>query len=223
MAQQAAQAAITQALQLAPVSPPITIPMPQLLITLVAVSQPITLSTTCPLQVPLLPPVLSNLADPAPHPSTSGAVQASHQPPATANLTAYNVPGKLLGMIPPNVIQKILSFQFFDLATLLPCNISCLRDTQPIRVQPGSDDRQQLFLARLPASKKQMNIIQEWVTAFALYAAVLTTADPTRGANLFECMRTIIVQAASEFSGDAWQKYDTAFSSASGFMCTYKR
>ena len=47
-------------------------------------------------------------------------------------------------------------------------------------------------------------------TAFASYAAVLTTADPTRGADLFEYMRTI-VQAASEFSGDAWQKYDTAF------------
>ena len=106
VAQLAAQAAIAQALQLAPLSTPSSIPTPQPLFTSVAASQPVTPSTASPLQVPLLPPVLSNLTVPAPHPPTSSVVQAFPQPPATANSTSYNLPGELSGMIQPNVIQK---------------------------------------------------------------------------------------------------------------------
>lgn len=131
-------------------------------------------------------------------------------PGASAALTGFNLPGELSGMLPHSTIQKILSLQFFDLANLLPSNSALLHDPQPIHVQLGGDTSQQLVLSRRPTQKKQINSIQDWILAFTAYAAVLTTADPTRAADLFEYTR-LIVQAQQEYRGDAWQRYDIAF------------
>ena len=129
---------------------------------------------------------------------------------ASAALTGFNLPGELSGMLPHNTIQKILTLQFFDLATLLPSNSALLHDTQPIHLQVGGETSQQLVLSRRPTHRKQIISIQDWVLAFSAYATVLTTADPSRAADLFEYTR-LIVQAQQEYRGDAWQKYDIAF------------
>ena len=48
---------------------------------------------------------------------------------------------------------------------------------------------------------------------FTAYAAVLTTADPTQAAGLFE-YTCLIVQAQQEYRGNALQKHNIAFSTA---------
>ena len=147
--------------------------------------------------VTLLPPTMLNQQPPLP-------------PGASAALTGFHLPGELSGMLPHNTIQKILTLQFFDLTNLLPSNTALLHDPQPIHLQVGGDTGQQLVLSRRPTQKKQINSIQDWVSAFTAYAAVLTTANPTRAADLFEYTR-LIVQAQQQYRGDAWQMYDIAF------------
>ena len=129
---------------------------------------------------------------------------------AAATIVGYNLPGELSGMLPHTTTSKILSLQYFDLATLLPSNLATARDPQPVRVQLGGDDNQHLLLSRRPSSKKTISSILEWVTTFTIYAAVLTTADPSRGPDLFEYTRTI-VEAEREYKGEAWLRYDIAF------------
>ena len=83
---------------------------------------------------------------------------ASHQPllPAGASvaLTGFNLPGELSGMLLHNTIQKILTLQFFDLATLLPSNSALLHDPQPIHLQVGGKTSQQLVLSRRPTHRQ---------------------------------------------------------------------
>lgn len=147
--------------------------------------------------VTLLPPTMVNQQPPLP-------------PGASAALTGFHLPGELSGMLPHNTIQKILTLQFFDLSNLLPSNTALLHDPQPIHLQVGGDTGLQLVLSRRPTQKKQINSIQDWVLAFTAYAAVLTTANSTRAADLFEYTR-LIVQAQQPYRGDAWQMYDIAF------------
>ena len=93
---------------------------------------------------------------------------------------------------------------------MLPSNLALVRDPQAIHVQLGGNDSQQLLLSRRPTTKKCISSIHDWVLAFSAYAAVIITADPARGPDLFEYTR-IIVQAEREYKGDAWLCYDTAF------------
>ena len=160
-------------------------------------AQPTQPPSTAPQQVTLVSPM---------HSAQSLALPTA----ASTALTGYNLPGELSGMIPHNTIQKILTLQYFDLASLLPSNCVLLHDPQPIQVQLGGSDNQQLVLSRRPTQKKQIASIQDWVLAFSAYAAVLTTAHPSRAADLFEYTR-LIVQAHQEYRGHAWLRYDTAF------------
>jgi hypothetical protein len=130
-------------------------------------------------------------------------------PPQSASITGYNLPGELPGTLTQNTIQKILSLQFVELSTLLPGN-QALNDPQPIQIQFGGENSQQLVLSRRPQTRKQITSIRDWFIAFSAYASVLTTADPPRGPDLFEYMR-IIALAEQEHSGNAWQRYDVAF------------
>ena len=87
--------------------------------------------------------------------------------------------------------HKILSLQYFDLSALLPLNLATARDTQSVRVQLGGDDSQHLLLSRRPLSKT-VSSIHDWSLTFSMYAAVITTADPARGTDLFEYTRLIV-------------------------------
>ena len=214
IAQQAAQSAINQVLHLHTVDPtfppggslqttqPITVASSQPVIT-PASSQSIMIPAPippAPAQLPLLPssstatlPVLPNLP--------IGASTA---------ITGYNLPGEISGMLPHTIISKILTLQYFDLSLLLPSNLALARNTQQIRVHVGGDDGQQLLVSRRPQNKKPISSISDWMLAFCTYAAVITTADHTRGPDLFEYAR-IIVQAEHEYKDDSWLRYDTAF------------
>ena len=163
-------------------------------------------------QVSLVAPSPLHQLSSSPNSETTLPQPSHHVLPgnATATIVGYNLPGELSGMLPHTTISKILSLQYFDLAALLPSNLATARDTQPVRVQLGGDDNQHLLLSRRPSSKKTISSIHEWVTTFSTYAAVLTTSDPTRGADLFEYTR-LIVQAEREYKGDAWLRYDIAF------------
>ena len=211
VAAQAAQAAVQQAMALVPQqqaqplpwTPP-TIPAPMI------ASQTLTTPITIP------PPRLQQVTTATELPATSGVVSLlppSFTGPAlqapSASITGYNLPGELPGMLSHSTIQKILSLQFIDLTTLLPGNQS-LNDPQPIQLQVGGDNSQQLLLSRRPPVRKQITSITDWFIAFSAYAAVLTTADQSRGPDLFEYMR-IIALAQQEHSGNAWQRYDIAF------------
>ena len=115
-------------------------------------------------------------------------------------------------MLPHTTVSKILSLQYIDLSFLLPSNLALMRDPQPVRVQQGGDGDQQLLLSHRPTTKKSITSIHDWVLAFSAYAAVIATADPSRGPDLFEYTR-LIVQAEREYKGDDWLRYDTAFQS----------
>lgn len=193
IATQAAQSAIQQALTMVPS---------------IQSSGPTT--TTVTQTAPYSPPTIT-----APITTLSPAVMSApgsisllpHQ--AAASITGYNLPGELPGMLTQSTIQKILSLQFVELSTLLPGN-QALNDSQPIQIQIGGEDSQQLLLSRRPQTRRQISSIRDWFVAFSAYAAVLTTADPSRGADLFEYAR-IIALAEQEHSGNAWQRYDVAF------------
>ena len=129
---------------------------------------------------------------------------------ASTAITGYNLPGELPGMLTHNIISKIISLQYFDLSSLLPSNLAQARHTQQIRVHVGGDDGQQLLVSRRPQTKKPISSISDWTLAFCTYASVLTTVDQTRGPDLFEYAR-IIVQAEREYKNDSWLRYDTAF------------
>ena len=225
VAQQAAQSAIAQALALQPSVVP-QAPSPSTL-------QP---TPTVQLSQAPVPPTLPHqTAAPAthtsnpPHPGGAAAGPSSAQPStfppsasqappipptlptgASASLAGFNLPGELSGMLTHTVISKILTLQYFDLSALLPANLAIARDPQPIRVQLGGDETQQLVLSRHPMTKKTIVTIHDWAIVFSMYATVLTTANPARGPDLFEYMR-LILQAEKEYQGDAWRRYDTAF------------
>ena len=161
------------------------------------------------------PPRLQQVTTATEWPATSGIVSLLPStftgPPLlapSASITGYNLPGELPVMLSHSTIQKILSLQFIDLTTLLPGNQS-MNDPQPIQLQVGRDNSQQLLLSRRPPVRKQIISITDWFIAFSVYAAVLMTADQSRGPDLFEYMyMRIIALAQQEHSGNAWQRYD---------------
>ena len=192
IAEQAAQSAVAQAIALNPTG--ICIPPPN----------PPAATPQQPTQVSLVP---SSQHHTTPIPALNQQVLPGG---AATTIVGFNLPGELSGMLPHTIVTKILSLQYFDLSTLLPSNLATARDTQPVRVQLGGDDSQHLLLSRRPSSKKTISSIHDWVTTFSTYAAVITTADPTRGPDLFEYTR-LVVQAEREYKGEAWLQYDIAF------------
>ena len=158
IATQAAQSAIQQALTMVPS---------------IQSSGPTT--TTVTQTAPYSPPTIT-----APIATLSPAVMSApgsisllpHQ--AAASITGYNLPGELPGMLTQSTIQKILSLQFVEFSTLLPGN-QALNDSQPIQIQIGGEDSQQLLLSRRPQTRRQISSIRDWFVAFSAYAAVKKT------------------------------------------------
>ena len=216
VAQQAAQSAITQALALQPAiaqqgpTPPTLTPAVQLSQAASAPTQPL---PGPPVQT-VIPPSLAAGPSSA-QPSTTQPASLLPIPPAlptgiSASIAGFNLPGELSGMLPHTIITKIQNLQYFDLSALIPANLATARDPQPIRVQVGGNESQHLVLSRRPIAKKTITTIQDWAIVFSMYASVITTADASRGPDLFEYMR-LILQAENEYKGDAWSRYDIAF------------
>ena len=105
--------------------------------------------------------------------------------------------GEGLPPIPARLVRRIQSGKFIELSELLPdqLGIAAVDEDNP---KPGK-----------PLPKHAISII-EWDQGFGIYAAVLSKSQPSRVADLLG-YQALILQAYTDFGGDAWGKYDRAF------------
>ena len=103
--------------------------------------------------------------------------------------------------IPRKLAEKIWRGEFIELHELLPSRL-----TTP---EPTVLDLLSHKVER-PAPKKTISTIQEWVTCFNTYIALIATHQPARVPDLL-AYSSIIVRASSQYADLPWLNYDAHF------------
>ena len=102
-----------------------------------------------------------------------------------------HVPGA--SSLPPELLKKIWSGEFVDMAELLPQ--SWRTETDPKKAK---------------SRRPPITDIVIWSECFATYAAAVVAKHPGKAAQLFGYLKTIM-KASRNFDGCQWVTYDTAF------------
>ena len=150
---------------------------------------------------PTLPPEGNPGASTSSTTNTAGTaattIIANNQDPAN------RAPDKLFRKSPVNLREKIWSFQYVDLQSLIPTTKG-----SGTAINLFKDEEKVTFEER--KKPNQNNSIQIWQQAFMVYAAVLTTKHPNHTTELFQYCHNITQHALIH----PWQKlydYDIAF------------
>ena len=110
--------------------------------------------------------------------------------------------------LPEKLIEKILSWQYFDLADLLPDQLQATPslaspETQVMLVSQGSWETQR-------RRKRQIKDISSWIHVYSIYMLVIASRQPQLLPELV-AYQLFIVQHAHKFKYPSWLYYDTAF------------
>ena len=114
--------------------------------------------------------------------------------------------GDGLPTVPKKLHERILNWEFIDLADLLP---SGTLD----KMQPDLEPQKFIILPGMEVArprKKPIESIAQWVRCFAIYTAVMATKHPESVPDLLAYMLTIM-RAQVEYEEPAWRLYDEAF------------
>ena len=99
--------------------------------------------------------------------------------------------------IPCKLALKIQSLQFVEMRELLPDNLSIVEDA--LLCPPDQRSKQ-----------REVSSILSWVSAFAMYIAVMAEAHPGRVKDMLAYLR-IIVKEAAHSNSKGWLNYDRIF------------
>lgn len=114
--------------------------------------------------------------------------------------------GEGLPTIPKRLHDKIIGWEFVDLAELKPAgpldSLNPEPDPQKFVILPG------LEVAR--AKKKQVHDIHTWIQCYAIYVAVMAKTHPEAVPDMLAYM-LVIMRAQQEYEEPAWRLYDEAF------------
>lgn len=145
-----------------------------------------------------------------PHPlyqppaASSAEVQSWH-----AQLTAATPTHSSMGILPlpPRLHARVLAGEFIDFSDILHAIAIDSKEEEPVSVEVG--EGQHLTLSR-KRKRKDVSDFQTWSQCFTIYAAVLTSALPARGPDLF-AYHFVIASAAKEYAPGAFLAYDITF------------
>ena len=129
-------------------------------------------------------------------------------------LPSYHVISRPLGAsLPDSLKTKIRRGDYVNLQLLLVDNDDDDDDNmyeqqqQRLTLQVGRQDT--LYLLK-PSTNKASKTIDQWVTAFTIYGAVLTEPSPHLAPGIFKHIAGI-TEMAPRFGGLAWYHYDKAY------------
>ncbi len=164
---------------------------------------------------PLPPPPIPPQALPPPS-ATQGSTL--YQPPAASHteLQAWQAqlaaatPAHLATGIPPlpaRLQARLIAGEFIDFADILHATEVNSQEEQPVSLEVGEGHHLTLSRKR---KRRDISDFTTWSQCFTVYAAVLTSVQPSRGPDLF-AYHYIIATASKEYSSSAFLAYDVAF------------
>ena len=149
-----------------------------------------------------LPPLGSDRGHPLP--TMAPSLAAGHPAPGGAPLPdPMDLTNKLEGMLglatlPPKLMKRILQKEYVEMYEILP-------ESWRLETEAAAPSGQGKRPRRGPITD-----IDIWCEFYAVLAAVLSSAYPSKAPHLFAYMRTI-VRASRNFEVTAWVMYDMSF------------
>lgn len=109
--------------------------------------------------------------------------------------------------IPRKLLEKMLRWEFIELAELLPqasAHDAATPEADPQRfvLFPGCE--------LIKPKKRQITTINDWVRAFAVYIAAMATKFPEAVPDML-AYQLAIIRASEQYDGLYWRAYDTHF------------
>ncbi len=157
--------------------------------------------------VPLMPHTVST---PNVQPVTAPAVGLSLNTPLIQRIPTKELPqstttaaiivSRSLPPVPGKLATKIWQEEYIDLDGLLPTRLGA---PEPTLGDLIAGDKQH-------KEKRGISCIQEWVTCFNTFMAVLALRKPERVVDLL-AYSSLIVKASMDFEGNSWFTYDKFF------------
>ena len=128
--------------------------------------------------------------------------------PSTASTSISNPLATFPGTpaLPPKLVQKITSRDYFDLADLLPDQIlsSSGSSNSTVVILPES------VYATHRRKRRQIPDIATWIQVYSIYMLVLGSAYPDQLPELI-AYQLLIVQHSIKFEYPSWLRYDVDF------------
>ena len=125
------------------------------------------------------------------------AVNAGEAKPAHPPVVGEGTPP-----VPARLVKLIQSDQFADFAKPLPHNLELFRLLQASAITDANEAGHQ-HLRQVPS-------LGTWVQCFAIYAAIVLWASPSRAFDLMAYLQ-LVVHKAQCHSGTGWLLYDMRF------------
>ena len=124
------------------------------------------------------------------------------QKPCSSSLVAT---GEGLPTLPKKCVEKILAGEYIDFAELPPAK-------GKVKSIPNTVEGQIVVVQAtdLLETRKLIPDLATWVQCFGIYAAVITSKDPTRMKNMFVYL-TLIAKCSQKYRWPSWVVYDQNF------------
>ena len=178
---------------------------------------PATLPTASPQSAPTAYPAYTPAAAPTVRPVTASP---PYLPPAASPADIHALQTQLAAATPaPSVHRmgipplparlqaRVLAGEFVDMPDILHALELDAGEELPINLEVG--EGHQLTLSR-KRKRKEIRDFATWSQCFSVYAAIIASAQPTRGVDLM-AYHYIVATAAREYGSTAFLAYDIAF------------
>lgn len=96
-------------------------------------------------------------------------------------------------------MERIWKNEFIELEGLLPARLGVPEPTL-----------RELVCGERKGEKKGITCIEEWITCFNAYVAIVLMKMPKRATDLL-AYASLIVKASRDYEGEAWRNYDRLF------------